>query len=161
MSDFGPPGFTEEQAARAALGLLGLLMTAGIWYPLKNRRMPNVLAIGGSALAVALQEWILRPHGFGAVLPGTAGAIAGLAVAAAAFLPLYLTGATTASDVKLMAMVGAFLGPFEVTGAILFTLLIGSLLALLCNVPRLARTRGVPCAVAIALGTAGWILLKA
>lgn len=160
MSDFGLPGFTEDQAARAALAVLGLLMTAGIWYPLKNRIIPDALAIGGSALALALQEWIVPAHGLTAALPGTAGGIAGLVVAALAFLPLYLTGATSASDVKLMAMVGAFLGPFEVTGAILFTLLIGSLLALLCKVPRCARAASVPCAVAIALGTAGWLLLK-
>jgi Flp pilus assembly protein protease CpaA len=146
----------EEQGRQV---LLGLLMTAGVCYPLQNRRLPNALALGGSAVALLLPAWIPSAHALSNALPGVAGAIAGLVVAGTAFLPLYLTGASTASDVKLMAMVGAFLGPIEAAGAILFTLLAGSLLSILCSVRPRAELPAVPCAVAIALGTAGWILL--
>ena len=145
----------EEQGRQA---VLGLLMTAGVWYPLQNRRLPNTLALGGSALAL-LPAWIPSAHALSSALPGVAGALAGWVVAGTAFLPLYLTGASTASDVKLMAMVGAFLGPIEVAGAILLTLLAGSLLSILCNARSRPELPAIPCAVAIALGTAGWILL--
>ncbi len=158
MSEFPPPGFADDQAGFVALGLLGLLMTAGIWYPLQNRGIPNTLALCGAAAALLLQQCLPPAQAIPGALPGVAGALAGLAVAAAAFLPLYLTGATTASDLKLIAMVGSLLGPVEVSGAILFTLLAGSLLMFLCKVRPQAEMRAVPCA--IALGTAAWILLK-
>jgi Flp pilus assembly protein protease CpaA len=152
-------GLLEDQGRQAVLALLGLLMTAAVWYPLQNRRPPHALALGGSALALLLPQWIPSAHALSSALPGAAGAIAGLLVAGTAFLPLYLTGASTASDVKLMAMVGAFLGPIEVAGAILFTLLAGSLLSVLCSVRARAELPAVPCAVAIALGTAAWIVV--
>ena len=152
-------GLLEEQAGQALLGLLGLLMMAAVWYPLQNRPLPGALALGGPALAVLLHEWLPPTHALSSALPGIAGAIAGLLVAGTAFLPLYLTGASTASDVKLMAMVGAFLGPLEVTGVILLTLLVGSLLSVLCNARPRSELPAVPCTVAIALGTAAWILL--
>lgn len=158
LSDFLPSGFPEDEAGYLALGLLGLLMTAGIWYPLKNRGIPNTLALVGASAALLLQQCLPPAQAISGALPGTVGALAGLTLAATAFLPLYLTGATTGSDVKLIAMVGALLGPVDVSGAILFTLLAGSLLTFLCNVRSRGETRAVPCA--IALGTAAWILLK-
>jgi Flp pilus assembly protein protease CpaA len=158
MAEFAR-GLLEEQGRQALLGVLGLLMTAAVWYPLQNRRFPNTVALGGSALALPLPAWIPSAHALSSALPGVAGAIAGLLVAGTAFLPLYLTGSSTGSDVKLMAMVGAFLGPIEVAGAILFTLLAGSLLSVVCNMRSRPGLPAVPCAVAIALGTAAWILL--
>ena len=95
MSEFAPPGFADDHTGGVALGLLGLLMTAAIWYPLKNRGIPNMLAIAGSASALLLQALIPPAQSLPGV-PGIAGALAGLVIAGAAFLPLYLTGATTA-----------------------------------------------------------------
>ena len=111
MGEIASLGLLEEQGRQTTLGLLGLFITAGVWYPLQNRRMPNTLALAGSALAALLPEWVDSAHALSNALPGIAGALAGLIVAAAAFGPLYLTGATSGSDVKLMAMVGAFTGP--------------------------------------------------
>ena len=159
MTELGAADFLDEQAGQAVLGALGLLMMSAMWYLLQNRRLPNAVALGGSAVAVLLQGSIPTAHALSSVLPGVVGSVAGLVVAAAAFLPLYLTGSTSGSDVKLMAMVGAFLGPFEVAGAILFTMLAGTLLSVLASVHSRNATPAVPCAVAIALGTAAWILL--
>ena len=159
MTELTPAGFLDEQAGQAVLSALGLLMTSALWYLLQNRRLPNLLAFGGSAVALLLQGCIPAAHALSGALPGIAGSVAGLLLAAAAFLPLYLTGSTTGSDVKLMAMVGAFLGPIEVAGAILFTLLAGTLLSVLCSMRSRKGASAVPCAVAIAFGTAAWILL--
>ena len=46
-------------------------------------------------------------------------------------LPLYMLRALGAGDVKLMAMVGAFLGPNATIGAILVTFIVGGVLTLL------------------------------
>jgi prepilin peptidase CpaA len=48
----------------------------------------------------------------------------------AALLPLYLLRTMGAGDVKLMAMVGAFLGSAQILGAVLGTFLAGFFLAL-------------------------------
>ena len=159
MTELAPADFLDEQAGQAVRSTLGLLMTFALWYLLQNRRLPNAVSLGGSAVAVLLQGCIPTAHALSGALPGVAGSVAGLFLAGAAFLPLYLTGSTTGSDVKLMAMVGAFLGPIEVAGAILFTLLAGTLLSVLCSIHSRTATPVVPSAVAIALGTAAWILL--
>jgi prepilin peptidase CpaA len=51
-------------------------------------------------------------------------------------LPLYLLRAMGAGDVKLMAMVGAFIGPAAVATAVLYTLLAGGLLSLVFMLGR-------------------------
>jgi prepilin peptidase CpaA len=61
---------------------------------------------------------------------GIAGALKGIAVGFALLLPLYLLRATGAGDVKLMAMVGAYLGPWGVAWAALFSFIAGGVLAL-------------------------------
>jgi prepilin peptidase CpaA len=66
-------------------------------------------------------------------LPGRLGiehALYGLGAGLLAMLPLYLLRATGAGDVKLMAMVGVFLGPREAIGAVLCTWVAGALIAL-------------------------------
>jgi prepilin peptidase CpaA len=58
-------------------------------------------------------------------------ALAGLGLGLAIPLPLYMLRAMGAGDVKLMAMVGAFLGPRAIVGAILVILVVGGVLSLL------------------------------
>ena len=56
-------------------------------------------------------------------------ALLGLAAGLALFMPLHLLRAVGAGDVKLLAMVGVWLGPWLLLGATLLTLLAGGLLA--------------------------------
>jgi prepilin peptidase CpaA len=105
-------------------GLLGLLLTAAVWQDVFRRRIPNAIVFPGTLLAFTLQS--LLSGGLGPVQ-----ALAGLGVGLAAMLPLYLVRSLGAGDVKLMAMVGAFLGLRGAIGAVLFTWLAGMLLAVL------------------------------
>jgi prepilin peptidase CpaA len=105
--------------------LLALLIAAAV-SDSKSGRIPNWLVFGGALYAVVYSAFIpVYPRDIGALL-----ALGGLAVGLAAFLPAYLFRIMGAGDVKLMAMVGAFLGPWSTVGAVLSTLIAGGVLAL-------------------------------
>ena len=122
-------------AANSVVGLLIALLVIAAWSDLKARRIPNWLVLSG-ILAGLIANGLL-PAGLGlnnTFVPGGIGwvaALQGIGLGLAALLPLYLLKAMGAGDVKLMGMVGAFLGPVHVQGAILFTLLAGGLIALM------------------------------
>ena len=120
------------------------------------RRIPNVLVLAGLLLALLL-HW--RLGGGGALL---AQGLAGAGVALLLFLPLYALGGMAAGDVKLAAMAGSFVGPWQAVQLSLLSALAGGLLALCCL--HLARWRGqqaqgMPYAVAIAAGTIATVAL--
>ncbi|MTW14098.1 prepilin peptidase [Pseudoduganella eburnea] len=120
------------------------------------RRVPNVLVLTGMLLALAL-HW--RLGGAGALLAqGLAGASIGLLL----FLPLYALGGMAGGDVKLLAMAGSFVGPWQALQVALLSAMAGGVLALVCL--QLARWRGgkadgMPYAVAIAAGTIASVAL--
>ncbi|MGF6606661.1 prepilin peptidase CpaA [Paraburkholderia sp. WSM4175] len=102
------------------LGLLG----AAAGMDLHTRRIPNVLVLTGLAVAFAVQ-WSL--HGAG---EGSHRWILGLLTGGGLFLPLYLMRGMGAGDVKLMAAVGAFVGPNLALEIVLGTWAIGGIWAL-------------------------------
>ena len=105
--------------------LLALLIAAAV-SDSKSGRIPNWLVFGGALYAVVYSAFFpVYPRDIGALF-----ALGGLAVGLAAFLPAYLFRIMGAGDVKLMAMVGAFLGPWSTVGAVLSTLIAGGVLAL-------------------------------
>lgn len=89
---------------------------------LVDRRIPNGLSIGGALVGVMTQATLWGPTGLGSSLLGWF-------VCLACFVPLYACRAMAAGDVKLMGMVGAFLGPLDGFTACLCTLVAGALLA--------------------------------
>jgi prepilin peptidase CpaA len=91
---------------------------------LHARRIPNVLVLVGLALAFAVQ-WNL--HGAG---EGSHRWILGLLTGGGLFFPLYLLRGMGAGDVKLMAAVGAFVGPEPALEIVLVTCVIGGVWAL-------------------------------
>lgn len=99
----------------------GFLTVAAV-HDLRRRRIPNWLTLTGVVTAV-LSNSILEAG------IGSWPALAGIAVALAVMLPLFGMRAIGGGDVKLIAMVGGFLGPLHVLGAILATFLVGGLLA--------------------------------
>lgn len=123
----GPAWLLLAIAGLVFFGPTGLLCTLLLWAcqtDLAARRIPNFLSFGGLAAGLLCQA--LWPDGLG-LLAGLKGAALGLAL----FLPLYLLRAMGAGDVKLMAMVGAFLGPQQVFGAALSSIIVGGVMSLL------------------------------
>jgi len=113
--------------------VLCALLALAVWNDVRTRRIPNALVFGGAALGLLLNGAL--PPGAGLLLEPFGGigwlmALAGLALGLCLLLPMYAMGALGAGDVKLMAMVGAFVGPLAVAGITLFTLLAGGVLAL-------------------------------
>lgn len=98
------------------LGLLGIAVASD----LRRHRIPNLLVVLGLALGLAGQA-------YAGGLAGLATGLLGLSIGFAVFLPLYALGGMAAGDVKLMAMVGAFLTPSSALWAALFSLIAGGL----------------------------------
>ena len=117
------------------LGLAVLLFviataaTSDLW----SRRIPNILVIPSCIFAIFFHSF--SPEGYG-ILDSTGGsigllsAVTGLIVGLAALFPLYLLRAMGAGDVKLMMMVGAFLGPLQTLGVVVLTFAAGGVLAI-------------------------------
>lgn len=120
--------------SKLPLIVLGCLLALAVWNDLRTRRIPNALVFGGALLGLLLNA--LYPAGAGllALQPfggiGLLWALAGLATGLLLLLPMYALRALGAGDVKLMAMLGAFLGPRPVAACVLLTLLAGGVLAL-------------------------------
>ena len=109
------------------------LLAVGTVTDLVVRRIPNPLVAAGIALGLILQ--LALPPGNGAfdVDAGAIGvgrSIGGIAVGFAALFPLYALRAMGAGDVKLMMMVGAFLGPLQTLGVVVLTFAAGGVLAI-------------------------------
>lgn len=113
------------------LTLLALLLLGSVVSDLRSRRIPNRLVLAGIALAVGAHAVTLGTGAAPLAGPAIWSPLVGLGAGFALLLPLYVLGATGAGDVKLMAMVGAFIGAPAVLSATLYTLLAGGLLSLL------------------------------
>lgn len=97
-----------------------------------GNRIPNVLLLPALVLAIALQVVF---GGFDGLLS----AFGGLGLGLALLLPLYTAGGMGAGDVKLLGVIGAFLGPEGVMIAGLGTFIAGAILALLFVGWRIAQ----------------------
>ena len=106
----------------AAAGVLAAGLLTATVIDLRSRRIPNELtaAMAGIGLALAVT-------GTSGVSVGAS--LAGIVLGLLLMLPGYALGATGAGDVKLMAAVGAIIGPALVLSAFLCTSLAGGVLA--------------------------------
>ena len=111
---------------------LAALLLVAIATDLRSRRIPNVLVAVGLGLGLAGR--LLDPGS-----PAGEALIAffkGSGTGLLALMPLYLMRACGAGDVKLMAMVGGFVGPAVVLDAALWTLVSGGVLSLVFMLGR-------------------------
>ena len=103
--------------------ILMTLLGVAAWFDIKSRRIPNSLVLTGLISSLGIQ---LSFSSGGGVSAWGLGALAGFGL----FLPLYMVRAMGAGDVKLMAMVGGFLGPAATVNVVLTTLATGGVLAI-------------------------------
>jgi prepilin peptidase CpaA len=105
----------------AQIAVLALGLGAAVITDVRSRRIPNWLtgSILGAAFGLAF--------GGGPVTP--ARAVLGLLVGLVLMLPGHVIGATGAGDVKLMAAVGAVVGPDLIFRAFLYSAVAGGVLA--------------------------------
>jgi prepilin peptidase CpaA len=89
---------------------------------LRQRRIPNWLTLGAALAGLGYQVAV---HGYGGLLSGGAGLLVGIAIF---FIPFAL-GGLGAGDVKLVAALGAWLGPYEIVWLAIYTVLAGGVLA--------------------------------
>lgn len=160
--------------------LLPFLFLAAV-EDLRVQRIPNWISLGGALLGLAL--WT-RHDGFSGLSAGLLGWATGVAM----LLPVYLARGMGAGDVKLMGMVGAYLGVVHGFWAAITVLIVGGVLAavsalrqgrlreavsgaLLVLRLRLPEKRlgdgtteqgdAIPYGVAIAAGSIGYLVLMA
>jgi prepilin peptidase CpaA len=101
-----------------------LVSTAACITDLRSRRIPNVLTFGGAAAAL----------GFHLVTGGPAGLLqAGLGwvVGAAVFFIPFALGGMGGGDIKLLAALGAWLGPIPALWMAAYTGMAGAIMAIL------------------------------
>jgi prepilin peptidase CpaA len=96
---------------------------------LRTRRIPNELTAAMTGIGLALAA-----TGVSGISVG--GSFLGFALGLALMLPGYRLGATGAGDVKLMAAVGAIVGPALVVTAFFCTAIAGGVLAVIVAVRR-------------------------
>jgi prepilin peptidase CpaA len=100
-----------------------ILAAVACWCDIRTKRVPNLLTLGGAALALLYSLAVHGPAGF-VVSAG------GWLTGAVLFLPLYLLGGMGAGDVKLLACLGAWLGPRAAFFAALYSSIAGGLMAI-------------------------------
>jgi prepilin peptidase CpaA len=115
--------FFDKYFIETRLAIVLIFLIVATVFDVRSHRIPNWLVFSGALVGIAYQA--LSPYDRGAIH-----SLAGMAVGLAAFMPLYMLRAMGAGDVKLMAMVGAFLGPASAIGAVLMTFIAGGVLAI-------------------------------
>lgn len=113
-------------------GVLLALLAAAAVSDYRTYRIPNLLTGGGVAFALVYNivsppwhaDWTFAPLG--------------MLLGFGAMLPLYALRALGAGDVKLMAMVGAFLGVAGTVQALLFSIITGGIAALIFSLRKRA-----------------------
>lgn len=102
---------------------LAITVLIAAWTDWTSWRIPNRLVAGSAAAALMLAAFAPDGIGLGTCLYGAA-------VGFVVFLPLYLVKGMAAGDVKLMAVIGMYAGPWGAIDIALLTCLIGGAWAL-------------------------------
>lgn len=122
---------TGPSVADVRSATLVLLLLVAAVIDVRTLRIPNWLTVTGALIGLGLNaaaQWqALGPLW---ALDGLLLALGGMAAGLALLLPLYLLRVMGAGDVKLMAMVGAFVGLQQIVPAVICVFLAGGVLAL-------------------------------
>jgi prepilin peptidase CpaA len=104
-----------------------VLCAAACYTDVTTRRIPNSLTFGAAAVALVFH---LVTGGPTALLSSAGGWLLGVAL----FAPFFILGGMGAGDVKLLAAIGAWLGPEAVAWTALYASLAGGALAIVVAV---------------------------
>ena len=102
--------------------LIGVLVPA-MYTDLRSSRIPNWLTFPAMGIAFLGHVWLSG-------LQGAIFSLAGLGAGFGLFLILYISGSIGAGDVKLMAAVGAVMGPYGALLSGILAVMVGGLYAL-------------------------------
>jgi prepilin peptidase CpaA len=103
--------------------LLTIVLVTAMCIDLRSSRIPNWLTFPAMGFALVAHAWL-------GGLQGAIFSLAGLGTGLGLFLILYVSGSIGAGDVKLMAAVGAIMGPYGALLSGLLAILVGGLYAL-------------------------------
>ena len=98
-------------------------------YDVRTRRIPNYVTFGSAALALCYGAFAGGGVGFAA-------AAGGWALGVALFLPFFLLRGMGAGDVKLLAALGAWIGPAALLSLTFYTAISGGVMALVLVMRR-------------------------
>jgi prepilin peptidase CpaA len=117
------------------IALIAMLLTAAV-IDVRSHRIPNWLTGGGIVIALVFAAVGVPPQ-----QEGFLSSLGGMATGLAVLLPMYLLRVMGAGDVKLMGMVGAFVGFPDIVYAVLWSLCFGGFVALAFAIYRRALRR--------------------
>jgi prepilin peptidase CpaA len=103
--------------------------TVACVFDLRTRRIPNVLTFGAALLGLFVQTLSGGTHG---ALSAAGGWLVGMIL----FLPFFALGGMGGGDVKLLAALGAWLGPQETIWLALYSGVAGGILGVIVAVSQ-------------------------
>ena len=95
----------------------------------RTRRIPNVLTFGAAGAALLV-------HGFTGGFAGLGTSAGGWLLGALLFMPMFALGGMGAGDVKLLAALGAWLGPRDIFWVAIYSSLAGGVMAVAVALAR-------------------------
>jgi prepilin peptidase CpaA len=140
-------------AESLALTVLIVMLLLASHFDVLYRRVPNKLVVTGLILASASSWYRIE-------VPPNEAAL-GFIIAMMIYLPFYVANIMGAGDVKLLSVVGAFLGPAQFVLAAVFILIAGGAIALLYRVGSSSGVlaKDVPYALSILVGVGGYLFM--
>jgi prepilin peptidase CpaA len=112
-----------SESALIPLFAMATSVTACVW-DLRTRRIPNALTFSAALLGLLVQLFVAGPG-------GALTAVGGWAVGLLLFLPFFMLGGMGGGDVKLLAALGAFLGPRDIVWLAVYSSIAGGVLAVI------------------------------
>jgi len=103
--------------------LLAIVLVTAMCTDLRYSRIPNWLTFPAMGVALLAHAWLTG-------LPGALFSLGGLGIGLGLFLLIHLSGSIGAGDVKLMAAVGALVGPYGALLSALLAIVVGGVYAL-------------------------------
>lgn len=129
--------------------VLAMMLAAVMYYELREGIIPNIITFPGLVVGVVMAVVV-------AGLPGLKSSATGVLVGGGSFMVLYLAGISMkkpimgAGDVKLMAAIGSFLGPWGALFSIYYGLWVGGIVAF--SIVAWCFVRGIEFPKALAFG---------